>query len=203
MMIRGRSCIAAFMACAILLLFSAPAYPSYNTEAGHKYSVASQRLADLRKSPKKKKYRSYWIDCIRTFELVEKKYPEEPECRGRLFRPGGLYLGALSIQQVFPRSGRILRPIREVPVLLSQACKGAGSALPCDRHIPRFKKRTSADAAKAYAKLSKPIPTAPGPARRKRGWASPSKRNKSRSRRSERCPCRSSLLRESRNAPAL
>jgi N-acetylmuramoyl-L-alanine amidase len=73
------------MACAIVLFVSAPAYPSYNTEAGHKYAVASQRLADLRKSPKKKKYRSYWIDCIRTFELVEKKYPKSPSAADACF----------------------------------------------------------------------------------------------------------------------
>jgi N-acetylmuramoyl-L-alanine amidase len=79
MMTRGRSCLAAFMACATSLFFAAHAYPSYNTEAGHKYAVASQRLADLKKSPKKKKYRSYWIDCIRTFELVEKTYPKSPD----------------------------------------------------------------------------------------------------------------------------
>ncbi len=79
MMTRGRSCLAAFMASAISLLFAAYAYPSYNTEAGHKYAVASQRRADLKKSPNKKKYRSYWIDCIRTFELVEKNYPKSPD----------------------------------------------------------------------------------------------------------------------------
>ena len=67
---RGRSCIAAFMACTILLLFTAKAYPSYNTEAGHKYTIACQPLADLKKTAMKKKYRSYWMDCIHTFELV-------------------------------------------------------------------------------------------------------------------------------------
>ena len=78
-MTRGRSCLAAFMASAISLFFAAPAHPSYNTEAGHKYAVASQRLADLKRSPQKKKYRSYWLDCIRTFELVEKTYPKSPD----------------------------------------------------------------------------------------------------------------------------
>jgi N-acetylmuramoyl-L-alanine amidase len=87
----GRSCIAAFMACAIQLLVAAHAYPSYNTEAGHKYSVACQRLSDLRKSPKKKKYRSYWIDCIRTFELVEKKYPRSPSAGDACFDRAGIY----------------------------------------------------------------------------------------------------------------
>src|SRR5271169_4519822 len=91
MWIRGRSCIAAFMACAILLLLRTPAYPSYNTEAGHKYAIACQRLTALRKSPKKKKYRSYWIDCIRTFEVVEKKYPRSPSAGDACFDRAGIY----------------------------------------------------------------------------------------------------------------
>jgi len=92
MLKRGRSSIAAFTACAILLLVSAPAYPSYNTEAGRKYTIACQRLADLRKSTKKKKYRSYWMDCIRTFELVEKKYPKSPSAADACFDRAGIYL---------------------------------------------------------------------------------------------------------------
>ena len=91
MLIHGRSRTAAFMACIILLLAAAPAYPSYNTEAGHKYSIACQRLADLRKSNKKKKYRSYWVDCIRTFEAVEKKYPKSPTAPEACFDRAGLY----------------------------------------------------------------------------------------------------------------
>lgn len=92
MLIRGRSCIAAFMACAIVLCFAADSYPSYNTEAGHKYSIASQRLADLKKSPKKKKYRSYWMDCLRTFELVEKKFPRSPSAGDACFDRAELYV---------------------------------------------------------------------------------------------------------------
>ncbi len=91
MWIRGRSCIAAFMACAIMLLVSKPAYPSYNSEAGHRYTIARQRLANLRKSPKKKKYRSYWMDCIRSFELVEKKYPHSPSAGDACFDRAGTY----------------------------------------------------------------------------------------------------------------
>ncbi|HUI45810.1 MAG TPA: N-acetylmuramoyl-L-alanine amidase [Nitrospirota bacterium] len=90
MMTRGRSFIAAFMACTITLAFSAPAYPSYNSEAGHKYSIASERLADLKKS-KKKKYRSYWMDCIRTLEMVEKKYPKSPSAAEACFDRAGVY----------------------------------------------------------------------------------------------------------------
>jgi N-acetylmuramoyl-L-alanine amidase len=92
MMTRGRSCLAAFMACAISLFFAADSYPSYNTEAGRKYAVASQRLAELKKTPKKKKYRSYWVDCIRTFELVEKTYPKSPEAGDACLDRAELYL---------------------------------------------------------------------------------------------------------------
>lgn len=90
-MIRGRSCIAAFTACAILLFIAAPAYPSYNSEAGRKYTIASQRLADLKKSDKKRKYRSYWIDSIKTFELVEQKYPKSPSAANACFDRAGIY----------------------------------------------------------------------------------------------------------------
>jgi N-acetylmuramoyl-L-alanine amidase len=91
MLIHGRSRTAAFMACIILLLAAAPVYPSYNSEAGHKYSIACQRLADLRKSSKKKKYRSYWVDCIRTFEAVEKKYPKSPTAPEACFDRAALF----------------------------------------------------------------------------------------------------------------
>jgi len=91
MMKRGRSCIAAFMACAFLLLITAPAYPSYNSEAGQKYTIARQRLESLRKSKNKMKYRSYWVDCIRTFELVEKKYPRSPIAADACFDQAGIY----------------------------------------------------------------------------------------------------------------
>lgn len=90
-MIRGRSFIAAFMACLILLVFTTPAYPSYNSEAGRKYAIASQRLSDLRNSGKKKKYRSYWVDCIRTFEMVEKKYPKSLSAADACFDRATLY----------------------------------------------------------------------------------------------------------------
>ncbi len=90
-MIYARSFITAFITCAILLSVPQPAYPSYNSEAAHKYAVASQRLADLRKSSKKKKYRSYWIDCIHSFELVEKRYPRSPSAGDACFDRAGVY----------------------------------------------------------------------------------------------------------------
>lgn len=91
MLIRGRTCLAAFMACIIPLLFAAESYPSYNSEAGRKYSIACERLADLKKSGKKKKYRSYWMDCIHTFELVEKQYPKSPSAADACFQRSDVY----------------------------------------------------------------------------------------------------------------
>jgi N-acetylmuramoyl-L-alanine amidase len=92
MVIRGRTLLAAIMASSILLLFSAEAFPSYNTEAGQKLSVARERLSDLKRSPKKRKYRSYWMDSIRTFELVEKKYPNSPSAADACFERAAVYL---------------------------------------------------------------------------------------------------------------
>ncbi len=92
MVIRGRTLLAAIVASSILLLFSAAAFPSTNTEAGHKLFVARERLADLKRSPKKTKYRSYWMDSIRLFELVEKKYPVSPAAADACYERAGIYL---------------------------------------------------------------------------------------------------------------
>jgi N-acetylmuramoyl-L-alanine amidase len=92
MVIRGRTLLAAIVASTILLLFSAESFPSSNTEAGHKLAVARERLADLQRSPKKKKYRSYWMDGIRMLELVEKKYPNSPSAADACFDRATAYL---------------------------------------------------------------------------------------------------------------
>lgn len=91
MVIRGRTLLAAIVASSIPLLFSTAAFPSTNTEAGHKLSVARERLADLKRSPKKNKYRSYWMDSIRMFELVEKKYPGSPASADACFERASAY----------------------------------------------------------------------------------------------------------------
>ena len=91
MVIRGRTLLAAIVASSILLLFSTAAFPSMNTEAGHKLSVARERLADLKRSPKKTKYRSYWMDSIRMFELVERKYPGSPAAADACFERASAY----------------------------------------------------------------------------------------------------------------
>ena len=90
----GRFFGAVFTVCAIVLLGAAPARPTNktdNTNAERAYAVAVRRLADLRKSPKNKRYRSYWIDCIRTFEIVEKKYPKNPRAGDACFDRAGTY----------------------------------------------------------------------------------------------------------------
>lgn len=92
MEIRGRTLLAAMTACTITLLFTADSLPSSTSEAGRTYSVARERLADLKKSPKKKKYRSYWTDCIRLFESVEQKHPSTPEAADSCFERAGVYL---------------------------------------------------------------------------------------------------------------
>jgi N-acetylmuramoyl-L-alanine amidase len=92
MQLRGRICTAAITACAILLLFSAESFPASNSEAGRKYAVAQERLADLKKSPKKRRYRSYWMDALRTFESIEKKYPSSPQAADSCFERADIYL---------------------------------------------------------------------------------------------------------------
>ncbi len=91
MEIRGRTFLAATVACAILLLYTAVAFPSSEAEAGHKLRVARERLAELKKSPKKRRYHSYWIDCVRTFDLVEKEYPSTSAAADACFERAGVY----------------------------------------------------------------------------------------------------------------
>lgn len=87
---RGRSFFAAFLGCAILLVFAGPAYAPDN-EAGRTYAVACQRFSELKRSHTKKKYRTYWLDCIRTFELIEKKYSDSPSAADACFARGAAY----------------------------------------------------------------------------------------------------------------
>ena len=86
----GRTFLAAMTACTILL-FCAESFPSSNSEAGRRYSVAQERLAELKRSPKKKKYRSYWMDTVRLFESVEEKYPSSPQAADACFERADTY----------------------------------------------------------------------------------------------------------------
>ena len=91
MEIRGRTILAAITAGSILLLFTAQSHSSTAAEAERKYAVAHERLTDLKKSPKKRKYRSYWMDAARTFETIEKKYPSTPQAADSCFDRAGVY----------------------------------------------------------------------------------------------------------------
>ena len=84
MQIRGRTILSAMTAC-LILLFCAESFPSSNSEAGRRFSVAQERLAELKKSPKRKKYRSYWMDAVRLFESIEKKYPRSSHAADACF----------------------------------------------------------------------------------------------------------------------
>ena len=87
----GRTILAAMTAC-IIVLFCAESFPSSVNEAGRKYTVARDRFTDLKKSPKKRKYRSYWMDAARAFEAIEKKYPGTQPAADSCFDRAELFL---------------------------------------------------------------------------------------------------------------
>lgn len=91
MEMRGRTSLTAITAC-IILLFCAESFPSSASEAGRRYSVAQERLADLKKSPKKKRYRSYWMDALRLFDSIEQKYPSSSQAADACFDRADIYL---------------------------------------------------------------------------------------------------------------
>jgi len=99
MMMLGRISAAIFLVCSFLLVFPPSGYPSYDSEAGRKYRIACERLDGLKKS-KRKKYRSYWMDCVRNFELVEKKYPKSPSAGDACFEKAGLYLDMYGVSRI-------------------------------------------------------------------------------------------------------
>jgi N-acetylmuramoyl-L-alanine amidase len=92
MVIGSRSLTAALLAAIGFFVFSSPAHPSANAEAGRTYSVASKRFSALKKSSKQK-YRSYWVDCARTFESIEKKYPATPSAAESCYDRGSVFQG--------------------------------------------------------------------------------------------------------------
>jgi N-acetylmuramoyl-L-alanine amidase len=157
MLKRGRSCIAAFTACAILLLVTAPAYPSYNSEAGRKYTIASERLADLKKSSKKKKYRSYWIDCIRTFELVEKQYPKSPSAAEACFDRAGTYLELYRYSKYSKDLNESLQLFGKCQTAYPKHAR-APEALYREIEILLGHKKDSAGASNVYTKLAETYP---------------------------------------------
>lgn len=97
---QGRTFLAAVTACTIFLLLTADSLPSSTNEAGRTYSVARERFANLKKSPKKKKYRSYWIDCVRSFESIEQKYPSTPQAADSCFDRSAVYLDLYNFNRI-------------------------------------------------------------------------------------------------------
>ncbi len=172
MMKRGRSCLAAFMASAISLVFAAHAYPSYNTEAGHKYAVACERLADLKKSPKKKKYRSYWIDCIRTFEAVERTYPKSPDAGEACLDRAELYHELYKFSKYSRDLNASLQTYADCQASYPQHQK-APEALFHAIDISLALKKDRATALKTYEQLARSYPESPwtGKARARLGLA--------------------------------
>ncbi len=153
----GRSCIAAFTAISFLLCFTAKAHPSYNTEAGHKYTIACQRLADLRKSPKKKKYRSYWMDCIRTFELVEKRYPKSASAADACFDRADLYLELYQLNKYSPDLDQSMQVYGKCQAVYPQHPKSPEGLYRVIELSLDYKKNSSS-ASKAYNKLAAVYP---------------------------------------------
>ncbi|NTW60009.1 MAG: AMIN domain-containing protein, partial [Nitrospirae bacterium] len=167
MVIHGRTLLAAILASTILLLFSADAFPSYNTEAGHKLAVARERLADLKKSPKKKKYRSYWMDCVRTFEVVEKKYPSSPSAADACFERAEVYLDLYQLnrwskdlneasrsfsrcQASHPKHDRAPEALYRVIIIAKEQKKDTASAMDTYKKLAEFYPASSwTDKAKA------------------------------------------------------
>lgn len=160
MMIRGRSSIAACMACFFLLVLSSPAFPSYNSEAGRQYAVASQRLADLKKSSKKKKYRSYWIDCIRTFAMVEKKYPRSPSAADACFDGASLYQELYQFSKYSRDLDSAMQSYGKCQSSYPRHAKAPEALYHVIDLSAEFQKSPSA-AAKAYAKLAEVYPDSP------------------------------------------
>jgi N-acetylmuramoyl-L-alanine amidase len=145
------------MACAVLLFVSTAAYPSYDTEAGRKYAVASQRLADLRKSSNKKKYRSYWVDCIRTFELVEKKYPRSPSAADASFDRAAVYQELYQYNKVSKDIEEALRSYGKFPISYPKHPR-APEALYRVVEISLTVKKDNRAANEAYARLAATFP---------------------------------------------
>ncbi len=64
---------------------------SLTEEARSQYFKAEAAYSDLKKSRKKLKYRSYWLEVIREFDAVNEIEPEGPWAAAGLYRTGELY----------------------------------------------------------------------------------------------------------------
>lgn len=154
---RGRSCIAAFTAC-VLLFIASSSLASNNADAARKYAVACQRFADLKKSAKKKKYRSAWVDCARTFEQVEKQYPKSPNAADSCFDRAGLYLDLYRYNKGSKDLGESIRLYGQCQSSYSSHAR-APEALYQVIDLSLTYKKNRAVALDAYGELSKTYPS--------------------------------------------
>ncbi len=75
--------------CTLMTVFWSCA--SYGTPAKSQYFKAESCYRNLKNSPEKQKYRSYWLDCIGQFEAVGREYPSDPWAPAGLFKAANLY----------------------------------------------------------------------------------------------------------------
>lgn len=150
---------AALLISTALLVLAASTALSLPSEAARMYSTAIERLSDLKKSSKKK-YRSYWIDCVKLFELVEKKHPKTPSAADSCFARAGVYLD-------LARLNRSRRDLRESGKIFSE-CQStypkhamAPEALYRAIEIALDDRNNTRSAAGTYRKLAEHYPDNP------------------------------------------
>jgi N-acetylmuramoyl-L-alanine amidase len=71
------------------LFFSSP--PAGGSDYEDLYRKAKSHYYALKDSETKKKYRSYWLECIKDFQAVYTKYPNSPRADDALFTVATLY----------------------------------------------------------------------------------------------------------------
>jgi N-acetylmuramoyl-L-alanine amidase len=151
------SFIAALTTCTLALCFAAPAHSAYNPEARRMYAVASRRLAELKKSPRKKQYRSYWIDCARTFKLVENKFPKSPQAGDACFDRAAVYRDLYRYSAYSKDIEKSLRIYKTCRAFYPKHVRAA-EALYRLIELARKRKNTDSFAADAYSQLSRFYP---------------------------------------------
>jgi N-acetylmuramoyl-L-alanine amidase len=153
----GRILFSCLLVCGLLAGGPAPSFPSSGNDAERKFTVACERLSDLKKSSRRKKYRSSWVDCARTFEQVEKRYPSSPAAADACYERASLYLDLYQIS-------RFTRDVSEASKLFAH-CQ---AAYPKHARAPEASyrligiavdyRRDTTSAVKTYEKLAAEYP---------------------------------------------
>ncbi|MFW6082175.1 MAG: N-acetylmuramoyl-L-alanine amidase [Desulfosalsimonas sp.] len=76
------------MICLLMVFWSCA---SIGTTPNQLYFSAESCYEKLKDSPERRKYRSYWLDCIRKYEAVHSQEPDGPWAAAGLFMAGKLY----------------------------------------------------------------------------------------------------------------